>query len=80
MTIAEMLIKQGRQEGIEAARQEGQLEILEKAVRAGASWSLIESAADGDSEILQALRQRLAAAGDSADVHTNGADQPDPPG
>ena len=80
VTIAEMLIKQGRQEGIEAARQEGRLEILEKAVSAGASWSLIESAVDGDSEILQALRQRLAAAGDSDDVRTNGADQPDPPG
>ena len=80
MTIAEMLVKQGRQEGRQEGIEEGRLAILEKAVRAGASWSLIESAADGDSEILQALRQRLAAAGDSADVHTNGADQPDPPG
>ena len=86
VTIAEMLVKQGRQEGrqegIEEGRQEGieegRLATLEKLARSGAGWSLIESAADGDAEMLQALRQRLAE--DSADVHANGADQPDPPG
>ena len=41
VTIAEMLIKQGRQEGIE----EGRLATLEKLARSGAGWSLIESAA-----------------------------------
>ena len=94
VTIAEMLVKQGRQEGrqegieegrqegIEEGRQEGieegRLATLEKLARSGAGWSLIESAADGDAEMLQALRQRLAE--DSADVHAKGADQPDPPG
>ena len=78
VTIAEMLIKQGRQEGRQEGIEEGRLATLEKLARSGAGWSLIESAADGDAEMLQALRQRLAE--DSADVHANGADQPDPPG
>ena len=78
VTIAEMLVKQGRQEGRQEGIEEGRLATLEKLARSGAGWSLIESAADGDAEMLQALRHRLAE--DSADVHAKGADQPDPPG
>ena len=44
VTIAEMLIKQGRQEG----RQEGRLETLEQMVRSGVEWPLVESAAGDD--------------------------------
>ena len=87
VTIADMLIKQGREEGIQEGReegiqegiqegreegiQEGRLATLERLARSGAGWSLVESAADGDSDLLKALRQRLAETG-SADVHDNG--------
>ena len=81
MTIAEMLIKQGRQEGRQEARQEGRregrLEILEQAVRSGVEWPLIESAAGNDPDTLRALKERLATT--QTNGHDDGADQPEPP-
>ena len=81
VTIAEMLIKQGRQEGRQEARQEGRqegrLEILEQAVRSGVEWPLIESAAGNDPDTLQALKERLDQ--EQTNGRANGADQPEPP-
>lgn len=83
MTIAEMLIKQGRQEGIQEGVQEGiqegRLETLETLARSGVAWPIIESAAGGDPDTLQALKQRLAASGATTDSQANGGVQPDPP-
>ena len=73
VTIAEMLIRQGHQEG----RQEGRLETLEQLVRSGVEWPLIESAAGNDPDTLRALKERLATA--QTNGHADGADQPEPP-
>ena len=73
VTIAEMLIKQGRQEG----RQEGRIETLEQLVRSGVEWPLIESAAGNDPSTLRALKERLAP--EQTNGHADGADQPEPP-
>ena len=54
VTIADMLIKQGRQQG----RQEGRIETLEQLVRSGVEWPLIESAAGNDPDTLRALKRR----------------------
>ena len=77
VTIAEMLIKQGRQEGHQEGRQEGRLDTLEQLVRSGVEWPLIESAAGNDRDTLRALKERLAPA--QTNGHADGADQPDPP-
>ena len=69
VTIAEMLIKQGR--------QEGRLETLEQLVRSGAEWPLIESAAGNDPGTLRALRERMDP--EQTNGHGDGADQPQPP-
>ena len=73
VTIAEMFIKQGRQEG----RQEGRIETLEQMVRSGVEWPLIESAAGDDPDTLQALKERLDS--EQTNGRAGGADQPDPP-
>ncbi|MCY4376366.1 MAG: hypothetical protein OXC31_21635 [Spirochaetaceae bacterium] len=62
MTYAEELIREGRQQG----RQEGRLETIEELLRAGVSWSVIESATGIDQDALRALKQRLAGADDEA--------------
>ena len=69
MTIAEMLIKQGR--------QEGRLETLEQLVRSGVEWPLIESAAGNDPDTLRALKERLGP--EQTNGHADRADQPQPP-
>ena len=73
VTIAEMLIKQGRQQG----RQEGRIETLEQLARSGAEWPLIESAAGSDPDTLQALKERLEP--EQTNSRAYGADQPTPP-
>ena len=67
VTIAEMLIKQGR--------QEGRIETLEQFVRSGVEWPLIESAAGNDPDMLRALKERLAP--EQTNGHADGADQPE---
>ena len=69
VTIAEMLIRQGH--------QEGRLETLEQLVRSGVEWPLVESAAGNDPDTLRALKERLATA--QTNGHADGADQPEPP-
>ena len=77
VTIAEMLIKQGRQEGHLEGRQEGRLETLEQLVLSGVEWPLIESAAGNDPDTLRALKERLSTT--RTNGHDDGADQPEPP-
>ena len=69
MTIAEMLVRQGR--------QEGRLETLEHLVRSGVEWPLIEAAAGSDPNTLRALNERLATA--RTNGHAGGTDQSEPP-
>ena len=66
MTYAEELIREGRQQGRKKGRQEGRLETIEELLRAGVSWSVIESATGIDQDALRALKQRLAGADDEA--------------
>ena len=77
VTIAEMLIKQGRQEGHQEGRQEGRLETLEQMLRSGVEWPLVESAAGNDPDTLRALKERLAT--ERTNGHADGAEQPEPP-
>jgi predicted transposase/invertase (TIGR01784 family) len=81
VTIAEMLIKQGRQEGrqegLQEGLQEGRLETLEQLVRSGVEWPLIEAAAGSDPATLRALKERLAS--EQTNGHADGADQSEPP-
>ena len=69
VTIAEMLIKQGR--------QEGRIETLEQMVRFGAEWPLIESADGTDPDTLRALKERLGT--EQNNGRADGTDQPEPP-
>ena len=71
VTIAEMLIRQGRQEG----HQEGRLDTLEQLVRSGMEWRDIKAAADPAT--LRALKERLAA--ERTNGHPDGGDHSDPP-
>ena len=73
VTIAEMLIKQGRQEG----RQEGRIETLEQMVRSGVEWPLIESAAGNDPDTLRVLKERLNP--EQTNGRADGADKPELP-
>ena len=81
VTIAEMLIRQGRleghQEGHQEGRQEGRLETLEALetlVRSGVEWPLIEAAAAPAT--LRALKERLAA--EQSNGHPDDGDHSDP--
>ena len=69
VTIAEMLIKEGR--------QEGRLETLEQMLRSGVEWPLIEAAAGNDPDTLRALKERLAT--EQTNGHADGAGQLEPP-
>ena len=73
VTIAGLLINQGRQEG----RGEGRLETLEQLVRSGVEWPLIESAAGSDPDTLRTLKERLATR--QTNGRANGTDQPEAP-
>ena len=50
----------GRQEGREAGRQEGELATIERLVRAGVEWNIIESATGIDRAALRTLRRKLS--------------------
>ena len=50
----------GRQEGREAGRQEGELATIERLVRAGVEWNIIESATGIDHAALRTLRRKLS--------------------
>ena len=55
MNYLEQLVERGRQEG-----QEGELATIERLVRAGVEWQLIESATRIDRAALRALRRKLS--------------------
>ena len=63
MTYAEELIREGeqrgRREGEQRGRIEGQVRTIERLVRAGVQWPLIESATGIDREALSTLKRRL---------------------
>ena len=74
MNYVEELIKQGRQKG----RLEERVGTVEDFLRAGASWSLIESATGMDPAALRALKQRLEAASTTTEPNetsANGAEE-----
>ena len=56
MNYLEQLVEQGRQEG----RQEGELATIERLVRAGVEWNIIESATGIDRAALRTLRRKLS--------------------
>lgn len=56
MNYLEQLVEQGRHEG----RQEGELATIERLVRAGVEWNIIESATGIDRAALRTLRRRLS--------------------
>ena len=64
MTYAEELIREGRQQGRQQGRQEGRLETIQELLRAGVSWSVIESATGIDRDALRALKEQLAGSND----------------
>ena len=57
MNYVEEIKQESRQEG----RMEGQVRTIESLLRAGAPWSLIESATGIDEAGLRDLKQRLTA-------------------
>ena len=59
MTYAEELIREGERKGEQRGRIEGQVRTIERLVRAGVQWPLIESATGIDREALSALKRRL---------------------
>ena len=69
MNYVEELIKQGRQKG----RLEERVGTIEDFLRAGASWSLIESATGMDPAALRALKQRLEAASTTTEPNETSA-------
>ena len=74
MNYVEELIKQGRQKG----RLEERVGTIEDFLRAGASWSLIESATGMNPAALRALKQRLEAASTTTEPNepsANGAEE-----
>ena len=74
MNYVEELIKQGRQKG----RLEERVGTIEDFLRAGASWSLIESATGMDPAALRALKQRLESAStatESNETSASGAEE-----
>ena len=58
-TYADELLEEGLRRGRQEGRQEGQLGTIERFLRAGIEWSVIEQATGIDRETFQALRQRL---------------------
>ena len=66
----EELRREGRQEGRKEGRREGQVGIVEDLLRAGVSWSFIESVIDIDEIGLRALVRRLTAEMVSVDSPT----------
>ena len=69
--IVEELREEGRQEGRKEGRREGQVGIVEELLRAGVSWSFIESVIDIDEIGLRALVRRLTAEMVSVDSPTH---------
>ena len=61
MNYVEEIKQQGRQDGLEEGRLEGQVRTIESLLRAGAPWPLIKSATGVDEAGLRALKQRLTA-------------------
>lgn len=53
--------REGRAEGLEEGRQEGELAAIERLVRAGVDWSIVESATEVDRDALRSLKRRLGA-------------------
>ena len=74
MNYVEELIQEGRQKG----RLEERVGTIEDFLRAGASWSLIESATGMDPAALRALKRRLesaSAATESNETSASGAEE-----
>ncbi len=69
MNYVEELIKQGRQKG----RLEERVGTIEDFLRAGASWSLIESATGMDPAALRALKQRIESASTATESNETSA-------
>ena len=59
--VAEELREEGRKDGRKEGRREGQVGIVEDLLRAGVSWSFIESVTEIDEIGLRALMRRLTA-------------------
>ena len=59
--VAEELREEGREDGRKEGRREGQVGIVEDLLRAGVSWSFIESVTEIDEIGLRALMRRLTA-------------------
>ena len=59
--------QRGRREGEQRGRIEGQVRTIERLVRAGVQWPLIESATGIDREALSALKRRLEGPDTNAD-------------
>ncbi len=68
--VAEQLREEGRIDGRKEGRREGQVGIVEDLLRAGVSWSFIESVIDIDEIGLRALVRRLTAEMVSVDSPT----------
>ena len=68
--VAEELREEGRKDGRKEGRREGQVGIVEDLLRAGVSWSFIESVIDIDEIGLRALVRRLTAEMVSVDSPT----------
>lgn len=54
-------LEEGRAEGLAKGRQEGELAAIERLVRAGVDWSIVESATEVDRDALRSLKRRLGA-------------------
>ena len=66
------------QKGEQKGRLLGQIGTIENLLRAGATWSLIESATGIDQAALRALKERLEAAStasDEAETPSNGTEE-----
>ena len=78
MNYVEELIQRGVQKGEQKGRLLGQIGTIENLLRAGATWSLIESATGIDQAALRALKERLEAAStasDEAETPSNGTEE-----